>query len=182
MNPVARTRAFATTLLVAAAVSCLAGIARADSGGMTGEILTLLYVTDVRESVEFYEALGFDHYYYYDYKLDEYVLEWTSSYPPEYAEMTSGAIRIGLTTADEPDPVYGGGVRHYFIVDEVENRFARVKEKGVVPTPDEVERRPWMDFFTTSDPDGHQIVFGRKNQAYYDRIAKQLEAMRNSSD
>ena len=166
--------------LVAAALA--ADDLREDSRALTGEMLTLLYVSDVRESVAFYEAVGFDHYYYYDYQEDEYVLEWTRSYPPEYAEMTSGTVRVGLTTAEGPDSVYGGGVRHYFIVGEVENRYARVKAEGIVPKPDEIERRPWMDFFTLSDPDGHQIVFGRKNLAYYDRIAKQLEEMKKSSD
>ncbi len=33
----------------------------------TGEILTALYVTDVRKSVAFYKALGFEHDYFYDY-------------------------------------------------------------------------------------------------------------------
>ena len=36
----------------------------------TGETLTLLYVTDVRRSVTFYEAVGFDLDYYYDYQTN----------------------------------------------------------------------------------------------------------------
>ena len=82
------------------------------SSSFTGEILTLLYVTDVRKSVAFYQALGFEHDYYYDYQEDTYRLEWEQPYPPEYAEMIQDRIRIGLTTADEVVQVYGGGVRH----------------------------------------------------------------------
>ena len=67
-------------LLLAVAIAASGGSPEADDR-MTGEILTLLYVTDVRESVAFYEAVGFDHYYYYDYEADEYVLDWTQSYP-----------------------------------------------------------------------------------------------------
>ncbi len=43
--------------------------------------------------------------------------------------------------------------------------------------PDEVEERPWMDFITMSDPDGHQIVFGTKHQAYYDQARRRIEGL-----
>lgn len=158
----------ATALLLAASVAFTASAARSGDGGMTGEVLTLLYVTDVHQSVEFYKAIGFRHYYYYDYEEDEYVLDWSKPYPSGYAEMTNGTIRLALTTAEDEEAVYGGGVRHYFIVDEVEERYKRLKSRGVLATPDEVEKRPWMDFITLSDPDGHQIVLGKKNQPYYD--------------
>jgi len=146
----------------------------------TGEILTLLYVTDVRKSVAYYKALGFEHDYYYDYQEDAYSLEWEQPYPPEYAEMTQEeGIRIGLTTADESEQVYGGGVRHYFIVEDVDSHYAMAKDNGIVAEPDEVEERPWMNFFTVSDPDNHQIVFGEKNQAYYDQGRQKIDSMKN---
>ncbi len=143
----------------------------------TGEILTLLYVTDVRNSVTYYKALGFEHDYFYDYQEGTYTRDWNQPYPPEYAEMIQGKIRIGLTTADEPEQVYGGGVRHYFIVVDVEAHYAMVTNNGLVPEPDEIEVRPWMKFFTVSDPDNHQIVLGAKNQAYYDRARDQLNSL-----
>lgn len=143
----------------------------------TGEILTLLFVTDVRKSVAFYKALGFDHDYYYDYQEDAYRREWRQPYRPEYAEMIRGRIRIGLTTADESDHVYGGGVRHYFIVEDVNGHYAMAKKNGIVAEPDEVEERPWMDFFTVSDPDNHQIVFGQKNQLYYDQARTEIDSL-----
>ncbi len=140
----------------------------------TGETLTLLYVTDVLGSVAFYKALGFDHDYYYDYQTDSYTRDWQPAYPPEYAEMIQAGIRLGLTTAEVPDQVYGGGVRHYFIVEDVDSHFEMAKKNGIVAVPNEVEKRPWMNFFTVVDPDNHQIVFGTKNQAYYDQAREQL--------
>ncbi len=41
----------------------------------TGETLTLLYVTDIRDSVSFYKSLGFKHDYY-DYQDDTYTRDW----------------------------------------------------------------------------------------------------------
>lgn len=126
----------------------------------TGERLTILYVKNVRVSVAFYEALGFRLDHYYDYEAETYSRSWPKSDdPPHWAEMHLGNdVRIGLTTADEDEQVYGGGARHYFIITNVEEHFASVKAEGITPTPDAVEKRPWMDFFTVSDPDGHQIV------------------------
>ncbi len=144
----------------------------------TGEILTQLYVTDVRKSVAFYKALGFEHFYYYDYQEETYRVEWEQPYPPEYAEMTQTGIRIGLTTAEEAEQVYGGGVRHYFIVDDVDRHYAIAKDSGIVAEPDEVEVRPWMKFFTVADPDNHQIVIGEKNQAYYDQARSEIESLK----
>jgi len=140
----------------------------------TGETLTLLYVTDVRRSVTFYEAVGFDLDYYYDYQTDVYTREWNQSYRPEYAEVIQPGIRVGLTTAEEPDQVYGGGVRHYFMVENVDGHFEMVKKNGIVAVPNEVEVRPWMSFITVADPDNHQIVFGAKNQVYYDQARQQI--------
>ena len=152
--------------------------AKVVGSSFTGEILTLLYVTDVRKSVAFYVGLGFKHDSYYDYQEDAYRLEWDRPYPPEYAEMIRGDSRIGLTTADESEQVYGGGVRHYFIVEDVERHYAMVKQNGFSPEPDEIEERPWMDFFTVSDPDNHQIVIGEKHQAYYDQARKEVDSLK----
>ena len=146
----------------------------------TGEVLTQLYVTDVRKSVAFYKALGFEHDYYYDYQEDVYRVEWTRPYPPEYAEMTQeDGIRIALTTADESEQVYGGGVRHYFIVEDVDRHYVIAKGNGIIAEPNEVEERPWMNFFTISDPDKHQIVIGEKNQTYYDQARSQIDSLKH---
>ncbi len=145
----------------------------------TGEVLTQLYVTDVRKSVAFYKALGFRHDYYYDYETGAYVLEWTQPYPPQYAEMKYGTIRIAMTTPETPDQVLGGGVRHYYLVDDVERHYEMAKKNGVTPVPDEVEVRPWMNFITIPDPDNHQIVLGTKNQEYYDATRRRIEALDN---
>ena len=140
----------------------------------TGERLTLLYVSDVRRSVTFYKSLGFVHDYYYDYQKEVYAHEWAESYLPEYAEMIQGEIRVGLTTAEVPNQVLGGGVRHYFLVEDAEAHFKMVASNGIVAVPHEVEKRPWMNFFTVPDPDNHKIVFGTKNQVYYDQAREQI--------
>ncbi len=144
----------------------------------TGETLTLLFVSDVRRSVGFYKSLGFVHDYYYDYEREIPVIEWVETYPPEYAEMIQGQIRVGLTTADEPEQVYGGGVRHYFLVEDVHAHFEMVDRNGIVAEPHEIEERPWMNFFTVPDPDNHQIVFGTKDQAYYDLGREQINNLK----
>lgn len=144
----------------------------------TGETLTLLYVSDVGRSVDFYKSLGFVHDYFYDYEKEAYVREWVEAYSPGYAEMIQGQIRVGLTTADEPEQVYGGGVRHYFLVENVFAHFDMLNTNGVAAEPHEVEERPWMDFVTVPDPDNHQIVFGTKNQAYYDSARDQIDSLK----
>ncbi len=158
-------------------VSSSGNEAEAAGSPLTGEILTLLYVSDVRESVSFYRGLGFEHDYYYDYRQDNYTRKWGQPYLPEYAEMIRGKIRVGLTTAVHSEQVYGGGVRHYFMVTDVESHYVMVKRNGITPEPDEIEERPWMNFFTVSDPDNHQIVFGEKNQAYYDQARKEIDSL-----
>ena len=99
---------------------------------------------------------------------------WKQQYPPVYAEMTQVGIRLSLTTADEKYLVYGGGVRHYFIVDDLDKIFDMAKKNGIIAVPNEVEVRPWMSFTTVVDPDNHQIVFGTKNQTYYDSAREQI--------
>lgn len=160
---------------------CGAGSGSAVIGsGFTGETLTLLYVTDVRKSAAFYEALGFDLDFYYDYQSDVYTRNWKQSYPPEYAEFIQPGIRIGLTTADDPDQVFGGGVRHYFMVEDVDSHFEMIEKNGIVATPNEVEVRPWMSFITVADPDNHWIVFGTKNRNYYEKAREQINKLDQS--
>jgi predicted lactoylglutathione lyase len=177
------TSKLASTLLLLL-IAC--GSVAADDEGkqpgsaFTGEVLTQLYVTDVRKSVAFYKALGFHHDYYYDYETGASVLEWTQSYPPEYAEMKYGTIRLAMTTSETPDQVLGGGVRHYFLVEDVTRNYEMVKNNGVTPVPDEVEVRPWMSFITIPDPDNHQIILGTKNQVYYDAARDRIDALKNS--
>jgi len=49
------------------------------------------------------------------------------------------------------------------------------KKNGITAVPNEVEVRPWMSFTTVVDPDNHQIVFGTKNQIYYDSAKEQIK-------
>lgn len=170
-------------ILAALVMSLPTGVSSKNAGRdagrstFTGEILTLLYVSDVRKSVAFYKALGFKHDYYYDYRNEIYTRKWTQTYPPEYAEMIQHNIRIGLTTADQPEQLYGGGVRHYFMVTDVKHHYAMVRANGIVPEPNKIEVRPWMSFITISDPDNHQIVFGEKNQVYYKAAREKIKSL-----
>ena len=87
---------------------------------LTGEQLTVLYVQDVRKSVAYYRALGFGFDHYYDYRGRTYTREWTRAYPPDWGQVSEDLVRIGLTTVASDDQVYGGGARHYFIINDLE--------------------------------------------------------------
>ena len=128
----------------------------------TGEQETVFYVTDVRRSVEFYKALGFEFREYWDYDEGKSVRDWTKSTPPQWALMAAGSTVFGLTTPDDDSGrLLVGGARHYFIVDDVNKHYEWVKEQGV--DVDVLEVRPWMNFFDVTDPDGHTIVIGTRN-------------------
>lgn len=93
-----------------------------------------------------------------------------------YAEMIQGKIRVGLTTLDEQ--VYGGGVRHYFLVDDVHKHFEMLESNGIVAASHVVEERPWMNIVTVPDPDNHQIVLGTKDQIYYESAREKINELK----
>ena len=72
-------------------------------GGFTGEILPVLCVSNSRESVSFYEKLGFQVSYYYNYDTGEHRAEWTKKTPPIYVEMKSGSQKFALHLIGEND-------------------------------------------------------------------------------
>lgn len=123
---------------------------------LTGEILPVFYVADVRASVEFYRKAGFSFHHYWDYDAGRGVKEWKDAKPPVYAEMAAGPLKIGihLEPDDGPSRVT---TRHYFRVKDVEAYRKRLAERGI--EVGKLHDLPWMKMFSIHDPDGHLISF-----------------------
>ena len=127
-------------------------------GEFTGDILLVLYVKDVRRSVEFYrDKLGFDFNHYWDYEKNTSIAEWTSDEPPVYAQMGAGPLKFGLHLTDNPDELRPGGTLLYFQVKDVDAHHQMVSKSGI-ETGALIER-PWMRMFSVVDLDGHKIFF-----------------------
>lgn len=145
----------ASVLVVVAATTGLLGLAggqesaREAHGAFTGDIKSVLYVSDVRSSAEFYrDVLGF--------AFDGFANR--SDGTPYYAEMMAGARKFGLhepTSAGQEDRI--GQARLYFRVLDLDAHRRRVAARGL--EPGEIVRTDWMDMFFVRDPDGHEIVF-----------------------
>ncbi|MDH3217872.1 MAG: hypothetical protein OEN01_16615, partial [Candidatus Krumholzibacteria bacterium] len=124
----------------------------------TGELLPVFYVTNVLESVEFYRQAGFEFHHFFDYSAGKRVQEWSHEEPPIWAEMAAGPQTFGLHRIAEGETLMVGGMRHYFLVEDVETHYKRVRESGV--DVGELIDKPWMKMFAVTDPDGHEIYFG----------------------
>jgi catechol 2,3-dioxygenase-like lactoylglutathione lyase family enzyme len=128
----------------------LAGAANGDDphGQFTGNIKSIIYVSNVEESAPFYrDVLGF--------KLDGFAGDEADPY---YAEMLAGPTKFGL---HEPtmsgDELRVGRQRLYFRVHDLEAHSRYVEANGInVP---EIYRRDWMDYFIVKDLDGNTVVF-----------------------
>ncbi|MHC4414788.1 MAG: VOC family protein [Planctomycetota bacterium] len=130
-----------------------------EHGAFTGELLPVFYVTDVAKSVRFYrDALGFELHHFFDYEAGRRVAEWTKPTPPIWAEMAAATQTFGLHLTQNKDGFVVGGMRHYFLVRDVEAHHRRVKSNGVDVGP--LLDKPWMTMFMVTDPDGHEIFFG----------------------
>ena len=132
--------------------------AEPESGRFTGKLLPVFYVSDVLESVTFYRAAGFEFHHFYDYSAGEQVQEWTDREPPIWAEMAAGSQTFALHRIAKGKSLVVGGTRHYFLLEDVEAHYRRVKANGLAAG--ELIDRPWMTMFSVTDPDGHEIYFG----------------------
>ena len=127
----------------------------------TGEILTVLFVSDLPKSVAFYtDVLGFRFDHYYDHHTGGSTTEWTYHDSPLYAEMWSGPSRFALHLAKKEYEKTVGGSIHYFAVSDVGAHHAAITEHG--GSPGEVIDRPWMTMFSIEDPDGHRLYFQKR--------------------
>ena len=129
-----------------------------DPGRFTGEILPVFYVTDVLKSVEFYRAVGFEFHHFFDYSEGERVPEWTKEEAPIWAEMAAGPQTFGIHRIAKDKELIVGGMRHYFLVEDVDRHYRLVQASGI--EPGEMIDKPWMKMFSVTDPDGHEIFFG----------------------
>jgi len=129
-----------------------------DHVSFTGEILPVFFVTDVLRSVDFYKALGFEFHHFFDYAAGEQVPEWPHEEPPIWALMSAGSQTFALHRAPPSADLIVGGMRHYFLMEDVDRQYERVQSLGVETGP--LTDRPWMKMFSVQDPDGHLIFFG----------------------
>lgn len=158
------TRIISMTLLVISGIA-LAGVGAQDSptpqtshSELTGEILTVLYVKDLPQSVAFYtNVLGFRFDHYYDHHSGGSTVDWSYDDSPVYAEMWAGPSRFALHLAKTDYQKRVGGSIHYFSVRDVDAHYKAVAERGGAPA--EIIDRPWMRMFWIDDPDGHRLFF-----------------------
>lgn len=138
--------------------------ARQSHGQLTGDIKLVFYVSDVRKSVEFFTgALGLQFHHYYDHIGGDSVKQWPHDEPPIYAEMSAGGRRFGLHLPQSDwDRRAVGTMKVYFRVQDLQAHHNRAVAWGA--DPGKIKRKPWMDMFLISDPDGHRIYFAYTNK------------------
>ena len=129
-----------------------------DPGSFTGELLPVFSVTDVPRSVAFYEAAGFRFNHFFDYSTGEQVQEWLHDEPPIWALMSAESQTFALHRVPSGTDLVVGGMRHYFLMEDVDRHHELVRLGGIEPGP--LTDRPWMTYFSVQDPDGHLIFFG----------------------
>ena len=125
-------------------------------GIFTGEIKSVIYVSDVEKSAPFYrDVLGFDFANFANWE-DE----------PYYAEMFAAGVKFGLhepmSTAQEAKV---GQQLLYFRVKNLKAHRSRVlaweKEAG------DIKKTDWMDLFIVRDPDGNEVVFALTDSEHH---------------
>ncbi len=133
--------------------------ARQLHGQLTGDIKLVFYVSDVRKSVAFFTgALGLKFHHFYDHISGDSVKEWPHEQPPIYAEMSAGGRRFGLhLPQNDWDRRAVGTMKVYFRVQDLEAHHKRALAWGA--EVGKIKRKPWMDMFMVSDPNGHRIYF-----------------------
>jgi len=141
--------------------------AKEDHGVFTGDVKLVLYVRDVKRSVEFYrDSLGFTFHHYHNYTTGKRVKEWSCSEPPIYAEMSFAGRRFGLhLPMIAKDEKCVGAAKVYFRVKDLEAHHRRIKAWGAEPSP--IQEKPWMRMFNVTDPAGHQIYFAFTEDAVH---------------
>lgn len=134
--------------LMLGASGAVQGDLRTIHGTFTGEIKSVLYVTDVERSASFYrDVLGF--------AFEGYA---NSAGEPYYAEMAAGGAKFGLhepMSAGQEAKIGQG--RLYFRVEDLHAHRSRVVARE--GKPGEIKVTGWMDMFIVRDPDGNEIAF-----------------------
>jgi len=116
----------------------------------------MLYVSDLKQSVEFYrDKLGLEFTGYWDDASHSVTEDWGAVDEPGYARVYAGGFEIGL----HPDPEYEPGrtrIKISFEVDDVDAVYDHCQRHGVTAT--EPADMPWgARMMTVTDPDGHEV-------------------------
>lgn len=109
--------------------------------------MAVLGVSDVEASLKFYtESLGFTE-------------PWSLGTPATYGGAHVGPFEMHVRRVENVAP--GSGLALYIVVDDVDALYAQCVGRGL-RLVDEVADRPYrMRDFMVSDPDGHEIGFGK---------------------
>jgi uncharacterized glyoxalase superfamily protein PhnB len=119
-----------------------------------GPISAMLYVSDLKRSVEFYaEKLGFVFDGFWDDVNHRVTMDYEEAGAPSYASLKVGETPIGLHL----DPEFSPGKRRFELhvqVEAVDAYHATLSDRGVSVTAPKDE--PWgARMFSATDPDGH---------------------------
>ena len=133
----------------------------------TGEVKPVLYVADVRRSVDFYRGcLGFEFLFFYDFDNRRSVVTWEQPYPPRYAEMAAAGQKFGLHLPGcDASRSRVGRQRLYFRVRNLAAQHGRVSATGI--DVGAIVHTAWMDMFDVKDADGHEIVFASTDSSLH---------------
>ncbi len=124
----------------------------------SGHLSIMLYVSDLKQSVEFYhEKLGFGFTGYWDDVNHRVTDNYEEANRPGYASVKVGESKIGLHL----DPSFEAGPRRFEFHVEIENadaHYAELQAKGLDLT--EPKDESWgARMFSVTDPDGHVLDF-----------------------
>jgi uncharacterized glyoxalase superfamily protein PhnB len=112
--------------------------------------IPVFHVNDVDVAVRFYtEVLGFVQAFRYG----------------TYVGLRIGKCEIHLCPPGDSQRRTGGG-NAYFICDEVDDYFVKIKSTGAKPASEPGDRMYGMRDFVIVDPDGNQLSFGCDNEEH----------------
>lgn len=120
----------------------------------TGHISVMLYVSDLKRSVDFYrEKLDFGFIGYWDEVNHCITDDYEEAHQPGYAAVEIGESKIGLHL----DPKFEAGPRRFELhveIDDADALHAELSDRGIELT--EPRDEPWGSrMFSATDPDGH---------------------------
>lgn len=114
----------------------------------TIQLVSMMSVTDVERSVEFYRHLGFEV---------GNTFQPEGATKPSWAWLQSGAAQLMLSAATEPI-VEKHSVLFYAYTEDVEAAYASLVEAGLTPGPITKPFYAPRGEFETVDPDGYVVM------------------------